>query len=158
MAQKVPAAAVASLPTNYHDAVVGGAVADGGSAAGESASSPPTRPSPLTPWAGGSDGRAAKRWRPASAFTTPVFVVKEKGVECKLCDTMIGYNVRKHVVECKTHQARLDSAPAFPNAVSLEEAEQLLAPRTSEGRKKRKKRYYTRRRESLRRRRVVAMM
>ena len=66
----------------------------------------------------------------------------------RLCDTMIGYNVRKHAVECKTHHARLDSAPAFPNAVSLEEAEQVLAPRTSEGRNKRKKRYKKERRGS----------
>jgi hypothetical protein len=140
MAQMVAAAAVAPLPTNYDDAVVDSAVAHGGSAAAApaSVSSPPTRPSPLTPWASGS---VAKRWRPTSAFTTPVFVVKEKGVECKLCDTMIGYNVRKHVVECKTHRARLDGSVAFMNAVSLEEAEELLAPRTSEGRNKRKKRY-----------------
>ena len=51
----------------------------------------------------------------------------------------IGYDVRLHARQCIEHGKRLLSAPVFAGAVSLEEAEELLMPRTLAGRKKRRK-------------------
>ena len=93
---------------------------------------------------------SAKRWRPLSTVSFPVFVVSDKGVACRLCDNLpIGLStLRQHATANKDHQAALTAleqeqgadAVGFEGAVSLETAEAMLLPRITEGRKRRKKR------------------
>ena len=137
----------APAPTVY-DAVTGSVVVPNGTTPIGTDVARPTEgyALPLTPVIGG----PAMRWRPNSTFTTPVFVVKEKGVECLLCGMPdIGYRVRNHATCSRPggHQHRLaevaaETLAAFSekNAVSLEQAEEQVLPRTMKSRKNKKKR------------------
>ena len=85
---------------------------------------------------------ACKRFRPNSAMETPTFVIGEKFVRCDCCDDWsIGLDVRKHVRESKKHLRALDDYEPVPGTLTVVQAEALLEPRKTEGKKRRRRRF-----------------
>ena len=90
--------------------------------------------------------RSPARFRPLSTTGSPTFIVGDKFVECLACRLpSIGYNVRGHA-ESSPHKRRLVDYEPAAGALTVAEAEALLEPRRTEGRKKRRKQYASQRR------------
>ena len=75
-------------------------------------------------------------------MSTPSFIVGDKTVQCLVCgNALISYRVREHALGDK-HQRNLIEYALEPGALNVLQAEALLEPRVTEGRKKRRKRYH----------------
>ena len=88
-----------------------------------------------------SEHNEAKRFKPNSVIDTPTFLVHAKSVECLCCNKYIPYKELRHHATQGPHSALLVDFEPKPGALTVDEAEEQVEPRTAEGRKARRKRY-----------------